>query len=149
MRLVVTALLLAAASPTLADECDSLVDKVAAAAGAEVVKRSTDFANFTVASGTTLTLSCGGSRYPSSVGAQYRGEAPGEVYYATFGRAGEAVTGIAADVLRDAARRAQADATRLRHSSVMAGGARVTCSFTRSDAGALTMCAVIEQSDRS
>lgn len=148
MRALLTALFLTIAAPALADECGDLVDKVAAAAKAEIGNRSADFANFRAGPEVTLTLSCGGP-YASSVGAQYRGETPPDAYFATFGEAGHAVTGISADILRDAARRAQADATRLRHSNVAAGGALVTCSFTTSGTGSLTMCAVVEQSDRS
>ena len=44
----------------------------------------------------------------------------------------------------------QATATKLRHSNVDLGGARVTCSAMVSpDKGWLTLCAVIEHSDRS
>ena len=132
--------------PALAETCDTLIAKVASAAKAETGRRSADFAEFKAADGTTLTLSCGGSD-PSAVGAQYRGGTPPDGYYAIFGRAGEAVTGIAADLLRDASQRARADATRLRHSNVSAGGATVTCSVTDSEKSSLTMCAVIERGE--
>lgn len=148
MRTILAALLVASAAPALAENCDTLVDKVASAAQAQVGRHSADFAEFKAGDGTTLTLSCGG-KDPSAVGAQHRGESPPDGYYAIFGRAGEAVTGIAADLLRDAARRARADAARLRHSTVPAGGALVTCSVTNAEKGELTMCAVIEQGDRS
>ena len=152
LALILPALLLAVPRPALAEECGSLVGKLASAARAEIGRQSGDFAEFKAGDGTTLTLSCGG-RDPSAVGAQYRGGSPPDGYYATFGRAGEAVTGIAADLLRDAARRARADAIRLRHSNVPAAGALVTCSVTNRETGAekgeLTMCAVIEQGERS
>ena len=147
MRILLPVLLLAT-SPALSDECGDLIETVAAAAKAEIGDRSADFANFTAGYGVTLTLSCGGL-HASSVGAQYRGETPPDAYYATFAEAGGAVTGISSAILQDAARRAQADATRLRHSTVSAGGALVTCSFGSSSKGALTMCAVIEHGDRS
>ena len=97
----------------------------------------------------TLTLACGGPDL-SSVGAQFRGANPPDTYYDTFGHAGHAVTGIAASVIAEAAHKAQAAAVRLRHSNVDLGGARVTCSAMVSpDKGPLTLCAVIEHSDRS
>ncbi|MFC7663417.1 hypothetical protein ACFQWF_12810 [Methylorubrum suomiense] len=59
------------------------------------------------------------------------------------------MTGIAADLLRDAAKRARDGAERLRHSNVEAGGALVTCSTMTKDQAPLTLCAVIERADRS
>ncbi len=136
------------AAPAMADECGDLIDKVAAEAKAEVGNRTADFANFQAGPDMTLTLSCGGI-HPSSVGAQYRGETPPDPYYALFARAGHAVTGIAPDILEAAARSARDAATRTRHSNVSAGGALVTCSLMKSEKGPLTLCAVIEQADRS
>ncbi|WP_336485292.1 ABC transporter ATPase [Methylobacterium nigriterrae] len=146
MRAILTALLLTAGTPALADECGDLIDRVASETKAEIGNRSLDFANFTLAPDTTLTLACG---TPSSVGAQFRGEKPPEAYFALFGRAGHAVTGIDAATIEQAAHTARDAATRLRHSNVDAGGARVTCSVTTSEKGPFTLCAVIEHSDRS
>jgi len=149
MRTLLAALALLAAGPALADECGDLVDRVASATKAEVGRRTSDFAEFTAGPDTTLSLSCGGI-HPSSVGAQHRGETPPDAYYALFAGAGHAVTGIAEDILDAAARKARAEAQRLRHSNVSAGGALVTCSLmTKPDKGTLTLCAVIEQGDRS
>lgn len=149
MRPFIAALVLLTATPALADECGGLVDKVAEATKAEVGRRTSDFAEFTAGPDTTLSLSCGGI-HPSSVGAQHRGESPPDAYYALFAEAGHAVTGIARDILDAAARRARGDAERLRHSNVSAGGALVTCSLmTKPGQGPLTLCAVIEQDDRS
>lgn len=148
MRALLVGLILALPVPALADECGDLIDKVAKETTASPGNRSTDFANFSAGDGTTLTLSCGGPQL-SSVGAQFRGEAPPDAYYALFGKAGHAVTGIAADVIEAAAHKAREAASRLRHSNVDAGGARITCSVSAPDKGPLTMCAVIEHSDRS
>ena len=148
MRALLGLLLACTAAPALADECGDLVDRVAAETPAEVGERSADYANFRVGADTTLTLACGGS-YASSVGAQFRGDAPPDAYYAVFGRAGHAVTGIAASVIEEAAHRTQATATRLRHSNIDVGKALVTCSAMASDKGPLTLCAVIERSERS
>ena len=136
MRALLVGLILALPVPALADECGDLIDKVAKETAASPGNRSTDFANFTAADGITLTLSCGGPQL-SSVGAQFRGEAPPEAYYALFGKAGHAVTGIAADAIEAAAHKAREAASRLRHSNVDAGGARITCSVSGTDKGPL------------
>jgi hypothetical protein len=136
------------AVPAMADSCGDLADKVVAETKAEVAERIDDFVRFKAGADMTLSLSCGGS-YPSSVGAQAKGEAPTEDFFEIFGKAGHAVTGVASDLLKEAARKARADAETRRHSNVPAGGVLVTCSFSKSDKGALTMCAAIEQADRS
>ena len=132
-----------------AQSCDSLIDKVTAETEAKTAERRSDYASFTAGPDMTLTLACGMPDL-SSVGAQYRGANPPDVYFETFGRAGHAVTGIDAAVITEAAHKAQAVATKLRHSNVDLGGARVTCSAMVSpDKGPLTLCAVIEHSNRS
>jgi hypothetical protein len=132
-----------------AQSCDSLVDKVTAETAAKAAERRSDYASFTAGPDMTLTLACGEPNL-SSVGAQFRGANPPDSYYDVFGRAGHVVTGIDASVITEAAHRAQAAATKLRHSNVDLGGARVTCSAMVSpDKGPLTLCAVIEHSDRS
>jgi hypothetical protein len=132
-----------------AQSCDSLVDKVTAETAAKAAERRSDYASFTAGPDMTLTLACGEPNL-SSVGAQFRGANPPDSYYDVFGRAGHVVTGIDAAVITEAAHRAQAAATKLRHSNVDLGGARVTCSAMVSpDKGPLTLCAVIEHSDRS
>jgi hypothetical protein len=132
-----------------AQSCDTLIDKVTAETAAKATERRSDYANFTAGPDMTLSLACGAPDL-SSVGAQYRGASPPDVYYETFGRAGHAVTGIDAATITEAARKAQAAAVRLRHSNVDLGGARITCSAMVSpDKGPLTLCAVIEHSDRS
>jgi hypothetical protein len=132
-----------------AQSCDTLVDKVTAETEAKIAERRSDYASFTAGPDMTLTLACGEPDL-SSVGAQYRGANPPDAYYALFGHAGHAVTGIDAAVITDAAHRAQAAAVRLRHSNVDLGGARITCSSMISpEKGPLTLCAVIEHSDRS
>lgn len=146
MRAIAVILFLLPVS-ALAGSCDDLVAKVAHAAQAEVGRKTLDFAEFKAADGLTLTLSCGGAD-ASAVGVQHRGEAPPDAYYETFGRAGEAVTGISGSVLADAARRARSEASRLRHGTVPTPGALVTCTVTERDKGGLTMCAVIEQGNR-
>jgi hypothetical protein len=146
LRPALAATCLLAPSLARADPCGELIDRVARATAVEVGSRSADFASFTAGPDTGLTLSCGS---PSSVGAQFRGEAPPERYYALLGQAGEAVTGIAAGTIAEAAQRAQAAAGRQRHSNVTAGGLLVTCSVGRSEKGNLTLCAVIESADRS
>jgi hypothetical protein len=146
MRTLLTILLLTTATPVLADSCGDLIDRVAAETKAEVGHRSPDFANFSVSADTSLTLACG---EPSSVGAQFRGETPPDAYYRLFGRAGQAVTGIDAATIETAAHAARDAASRLRHSNVDAGGARITCSVTNSGKGPLTLCAISEHSDRS
>ncbi|GJD78724.1 hypothetical protein GCM10007886_12010 [Methylobacterium gregans] len=148
MRALVLALALSVADPACADECGNLIDRVAAETGARLDDRSSDYARFTADAETSLTLSCA-APHPSSVGAQFRGANPPEAFYTLFGQAGHAVTGIEAGTVAAAAHRAQEAAGRLRHSKVEAGGAAVTCSVTHKDTGDLTLCAVIESSDRS
>ncbi len=149
MRTVLSLVALLLASEAHAASCEDLTDRITKATAAEVTQRTHDFVSFEAAEGVTLSLSCGGEGYPSSVGAQSRVEEPPERYYSLFGQAAQAVTGISADTLRDAAQRARADAARLRHSNVEAGGVLVTCSFTRAEKGPLTMCAAIERAERS
>jgi hypothetical protein len=150
----IRALLLLAALPALwafpaaADSCGDLAGKVAAATGAEIGERIEDFVRFKAAETTTLSLSCGGAG-PSSVGVQFLGETLPETYYGLFGKAGQVVTGVAADALVEAARKARGEAETKRHSNVPTGGVLVTCSFTKSAKGPLTMCAAIEKADRS
>jgi hypothetical protein len=137
------------ANPAWADECGDLVAKVAGETGAKTDQQRSDYASFTAGADMTLTLACGGPSF-SSVGAQFRGASPPDSYYAMFGKAGHAVTGIDATTITEAAHRAQETATRMRHSNVDLGGARVTCSAMVSpDKGPLTLCAVIENSDKS
>ncbi len=139
----------AGAGAARAQSCDALVDKVTAETEAKTAERRSDYASFTAGPDMTLTLACGGPDL-SSVGAQFRGANPPDRYYDLFGHAGHAVTGIDAAVITEAAHRAQATATKLRHSNVDLGGARVTCSAMVSpDKGPLTLCAVIENSNRS
>ncbi|MFD0937890.1 ABC transporter ATPase [Methylobacterium trifolii] len=147
MRVLIATLLCLAATPALADECDMLIARVMNETGAAVDQRSSDFASFTAGSGISLTFSCGAPE-ASSVGAQFRGEGPPDVYYVLFGKAGHAVTGLTAATIEAAARRAQEAASRLRHSNVDESGARITCSVSNSEKGRLTMCAVIEHSER-
>lgn len=142
-------LLCLAAGSARADECETLVAKVSGETGAKPDQQRPDYASFTVAPDMTLTLACGAPAL-SSVGAQYRGANPPEDYYVTFGKAGHAVTGIDAATITAAAHKAKETANRMRHSNVDLGGARVTCSAMVSpDKGPLTLCAVIEHSDRS
>jgi hypothetical protein len=132
-----------------AQSCDTLVERVTTETAAQATERRSDYASFSASPDMTLTLACGEPDL-SSVGAQFRGANPPDSYYDLFGRAGHAVTGIDATVITEAARKAQAAAVRLRHSNVDLGGARVTCSAMVSpDKGPLTLCAVIEHSDRS
>lgn len=147
LRLALVALP-AFAAPAAADSCGDLADKVVTETRAEIGERIDDFVRFKAGTDMTLSLSCGGS-YPSSVGAQFKGETAPDDFFEIFGKAGHAVTGVAADLLKEAARKARADAETRRHSNVPAGGVLVTCSFSKSDKGALTMCAAIEQADRS
>lgn len=153
MRAILPALVLVVLAGTgraaRADECDTLVARVQAETAATTDDRRRDYASFTAGPDTTLTLACGAPDF-SSIGAQFRGDTPPAAYYDLFGRAGHAVTGIDAAVITEAAHTAQAAATRLRHSNVDLGGARVTCAaMTSPDKGPLTLCAVIEHSDRS
>jgi len=138
-----------AAGAARADECETLVSKIVTETGAKVDQQRPDYASFTAGPDMTLTLACGTPDL-SSVGAQYRGANPPEDYYATFGKAGHAVTGIDATTITEAAHKAKETASRMRHSNVDLGGARVTCSaMVSSDKGPLTLCAVIENSNRS
>ena len=147
--LLLLPLLCLAAGSARADECETLVSKVTAETGAKTDQQRADYATFTVTPDMTLTLACGGPAL-SSVGAQYRGANPPETYFTTFGKAGHAVTGIDATTITEAAHKAKDAATRLRHSNVDLGGALVTCSAMVSpDKGPLTLCAVIEHSDKS
>ena len=141
--------LVAASGSARAQSCETLIDRVTSETAAQATERRSDYAGFTASPDMTLTLACGGPDF-SSVGAQYRGANPPDAYYDTFGHAGHAVTGIDAQVITEAAHKAQAAAIRLRHSNVDLGGARITCSAMVSpDKGPLTLCAVIEHSDRS
>ncbi|GEO98054.1 ABC transporter ATPase [Methylobacterium haplocladii] len=135
-------------APASADSCGDLADKVVAETKAEIGERIDDFVRFKAGTEMTLSLSCGGS-YPSSVGAQFKGEAVPDAFFDLFGNAGHAVTGVAADLIMEAARKARSDAETRRHSNVPTGGVLVTCSYSKSDKGPLTMCAAIEQADRS
>lgn len=153
MRTLPALFLLAAVSAggtaARADDCDTLIDRVTAQTTAKTDERGRDYASFTAGPDTTLTLACGAPDF-SSVGAQFRGASPPDAYYDLFGKAGHAITGIDAAVITDAAHKAQAASVRLRHSNVDLGGARITCSAMVSpDKGPLTLCAVIEHSDRS
>ncbi|MCE4226426.1 hypothetical protein HCU64_22010 [Methylobacterium sp. C25] len=134
--------------PAAADPCGDLAGRVAAATKAEIGERIEDFVRFKAGTAMTLSLSCGGTG-PSSVGAQYLGETLPADYDNLFGKAGQTVTGVAADTLVDAARKARAEAATKRHSTIPTGGVVVTCSFTKSEKGSLTMCAAIEKADRS
>ena len=132
-----------------ADACDTLVDRVTAETRATTDERRRDYASFTAGPDMTLTLACGEPDF-SSVGAQFRGASPPDAYYDLFGHAGHAVTGIDAAVITEAAHKAQAASVRLRHSNVDLGGARITCSaMVSADHGPLTLCAVIEHSNKS
>jgi hypothetical protein len=148
MRALASVLACLAAGPACADACGDLIGRVAAETGARLDDRTSDYARFTADAETSLTLSCA-APHPSSVGAQFRGANPPEAFYTLFGRAGHAVTGVEAGAVAAAAHRAREAASRLRHSKVEAGGALITCSVTRKDTGDLTLCAVIESSDRS
>lgn len=153
MRILTPLILVAAISGgafgARADECDTLVGRVTAATAAKIDDRRRDYASFSAGPDTTLTLACGTPDL-SSVGAQFRGASPPDAYFDLFGKAGHAVTGIDAAAITEAAHRAQAASVRLRHSNVDLGGARITCSAMVSpDKGPLTLCAVIEHSDRS
>lgn len=147
--LLLLPILLFAAGSAWADECETLVAKVTAETGAKTDQQRSDYATFTVDPDMTMSLACGAPAL-SSVGAQYRGANPPEAYYDTFGKAGHAVTGIDAKTITEAAHRAKETASRMRHSNIDLGGALVTCSSMVSpDKGPLTLCAVIEHSDKS
>lgn len=149
LPLLVLIALAGSIAPAAAQSCDTLVDRVTAETAAKTAERRSDYATFTAGPDMTLTLACGAPAL-SSVGAQYRGANPPEDYFTTFGKAGHAVTGIDAATIIEAAHKAKETASRMRHSNVDLGGARVTCSAMVSpDKGPLTLCAVIEHSDRS
>lgn len=149
-RTVLAAMLLAlAATPAAAaDACGDLVDRVAAAAKAEVGSRSNDSASFRIGAEITLTLACGGA-YTSSVGAQFRGRDLPDGFFTAFGEAGRVVTGVEPAILADAARRASTEASQGRHSAVPAGRVLVTCAVRSSEAGAITLCAAIDKGDKT
>lgn len=133
-------------APALADPCGEAISRVAAATGAQPAARNTDFARFEAGPDTGLTLSCGP---PSSVGAQFAGEAPPDRYFALFGKAGEAAIKVPAQTLETAARQAREAAVSARHSHVDLPGLRVTCAVMASpEKGPRTLCAAIEQADR-
>lgn len=133
------------AGPGRADECGDQIDRVVAATQATLTKRSHDFAELDGPDGMTLTLACGD---PSAVGVQFRGAAPPAAYFALFGRAGQAIAGLAPGLVEDAARRAQEKAVAARHSHVDAGHALVTCSVSALASGPVTACALIDKGDR-
>ncbi|MCJ2012999.1 ABC transporter ATPase [Methylobacterium sp. J-076] len=138
-----------AAGSARADECETLASRVVTETGAKADQTRADYATFTAGPDMTLSLACGAPAL-SSVGAQYRGANPPEAYFTTFGKAGHAVTGIDATTITEAAHKAKETASRMRHSNVDLGGALVTCSTMVSpDKGPLTLCAVIEHSDKS
>lgn len=144
MRTVLALLLVLAAAPAWAQaSCDDLIERVRAATGAKLAQRSDDFARFDAGPRTGLTLSCAGDR--SSVGAQVTGETVPPDYDTLFVQAGHAVTGIAPDRLREAARQARDGAQAKRHSTVDVEGARVTCAVMRRESGALTQCALLQR----
>ncbi|MFD1303149.1 hypothetical protein ACFQ4G_16375 [Methylobacterium marchantiae] len=133
------------ALPAQADACGDLIDRVVAETQSTVVNRTVDFAEMSAADGMTLTLACGD---PSAVGVQFRGETPGDSYYALFGRAGRIATGIAPDLIEAAARRARGEAVTTRHSHADAATALVTCSVTNGSRGPMTGCAVVDKGQR-
>ncbi|KQP31732.1 hypothetical protein ASF49_09840 [Methylobacterium sp. Leaf104] len=137
--------LLALAGPASADVCGELIDRVTSETGADLVKRSADFAEFRGADGIGMTLACGEL---SATGAQFRGAPLPAGYFDLLGRAGHAVTGIAADVLAQAGRTALTAAATTRHSNVDAGKVLVTCSLSGSREAPVTACAVIERDER-
>lgn len=144
MRSRLALLLVLAASPAWAEaSCGELIERVQAATGAKVAERNADFARFDAGPQTALTLSCAGDQ--SSVGAQIKGETVPETYDTLFAQAGHAVTGIAPDRLREAARQARDGAQAKRHSTVDAEAARVTCAVMRRESGLLTQCALLQR----
>ncbi len=132
------------ATPAAADGCGDLIDKVVAGTQATLVKRTLDFAELSASDGIGMTLACG---QLSAVGVQFKGPSLPEAYFPLFGRAGQATTGIAADVIAEAGRRARTDAATTRHSNVDAGIALVTCSVSTPPGGPVTACAVIDKGD--
>lgn len=147
MRTVLLALglLPLVALPASADGCGDLIDNVVAGTQATLVKRTLDFAELSAADGIGMTLACGEL---SAVGLQFKGSPLPESYFPLFGRAGQATTGIAADVIEAAARKARESALTTRHSNVDAGDALVTCSLSTPAGGPVTACAVIDKDDK-
>lgn len=131
-------------TPAAADACGDLIDKVVAGTQATLVKRTRDFAELSASDGIGMTLACGEL---SAVGVQFKGATLPEAYFPLFGRAGQATTGIAADVIAEAGRKARADAAISRHSNVDAGIALVTCTLATPPGGPVTACAVIDKDD--
>ena len=142
--LLALATTLALAGPAAADSCGELIDRVTAGTGATLVKRTADFAEFSAADGIGMTLACGEL---SATGTQFRGTPLPPGYFELFGRAGHAVTGIAADVLTQAGRTALTAAATTRHSNVDAGKTLVTCSLSGTREAPVTACAVIDKDD--
>lgn len=137
--------LLALAGPAAADTCGDLIDRVVAETQATLVKRTADFAEFSAPDGIGMTLACGEL---SATGVQFRGTPLPAGYFELFGRAGHAVTGLAADDLAQAARTARTAAATTRHSNVDAGKVLVTCSLSGTREAPVTACAVIERDER-
>lgn len=144
--LTILGLSLALATPARADRCGGLIDRVMAATGATLVRRTIDFAEFKAAEDVGLTLACGDL---SAVGAQFKGPTLPAGYFALFGRAGQAINGLTAEAIAEAGRTARASAETKRHSKVDAGKALVTCSVSNSADGPVTACAVIDKDDRT
>ena len=147
MRLITltAALLSLTALSARADSCGDIIDSVAAETKATLVNRTVDFAEMSATEGMTLTLACG---EPSAVGVQFKGETPGDAYYGLFGRAGQIATGIGANLIEAAARRAREQAVVTRHSHADAATALVTCSVMHGSRGSMTGCAVVDKRDR-
>lgn len=145
MILTATFLSVGLAIPAVADTCGDLIDKVVAATSATLVKRTLDFAELSAADGVGMTLACG---QLSAVGLQFKGAMLPEGYFPLFGRAGHATTGIAAEVIEAAARKARESALATRHSNVDAGDALVTCSLSTQASVPVTACAVIDKDER-
>lgn len=129
-------------APAAADSCGDLIDKVVAGTRATLVKRTHDFAELSAGDGIGMTLACGEL---SAVGVQFKGPSLPEAYFPLFGRAGHATTGIAAEVIAEAGRKARAEAATTRHSNVDAGIALVTCTIATPAGGPVTACAVIDK----
>lgn len=143
--LTILGLSLALATPARADRCGDLIDRVTAATGATLVRRTVDFAEFKGAEDVGLTLACGDL---SAVGAQFKGPTLPAGYFELFGRAGQAINGLTAEAIAEAGRTARASAEAKRHSKVDAGRALVTCSVSQSGNDPVTACAVIDKDDR-
>lgn len=147
MRLIIltAAVLSLSVLSARADSCGDLIDSVVAETKATLVNRTVDFAEMSATDGMTLTLACGD---PSAVGVQFKGETPGDTYYALFGQAGGIATGIEANLIEAAARRAREQAVVTRHSHADAATALVTCSVMNGSRGPMTGCAVVDKRDR-